>query len=807
MHGLMNDIRYAGRSLLRSPGFSLITILTLALGVGATTALFTVVSAVLWRPLNFPDSESVVGVCQRRANDVGAWCGASPPNSYDWNRLSNTLRDFGIARTEPLQFRTDRGTEIVNSGIATPGFIRSLGFRPALGRLFDESDLPPNEYRVVVLTHRYWVTNFGADSSIVGQTIQYTGEPYEVIGVLAPDVSPIILDYAMLWRPLPWDPRDEVNRSWYGFYSVARLEPGVSLDEAQREMSTIAAGLEEAFPTANEDVTVEVVPLRTHLVAGVRGQLQIFLGASVLVLLIAAVNVANLLLARATDRQKEFAVRASLGAGKGRLIRQLLTESLALSTLGAIVGFLLGQAALRWFVALAPPGIPRLDEVALGPDVVIGSAFLLIVTVVAFGLAPAWRATRVDLSTTLKPGGRWRGSGEGLGARATLVVTEVALAVTLLAGAGLLLRSFATAARWDPGFDPDDVGLVWLLASTTRHAESIELTPLYDRILDATRAIPGVTDVGMASAGPLFGGEEHGTFTIAGRLEPSLDERPLLRWFDLAPGYFRTIGLPIVRGRDLQLSDVRGGPAVALINEAAARRFFAGEDPIGQHIVDREPFDGIETSMEIVGIVQDVRPDDPNGVPEPEIYWSNRQRTRWATYLIFRSAVPPDRLHDTIRERIAAVDPTMSVGRFTTMETLMGSRLVRPRFQMLLLGIFALVALTLATVGTYGVVSYGVTSRTNEFGLRLSLGAVTSDIVRMVLGQGARLAGLGIVIGLAGAFALTGFMRGMLVGVTPRDPITFVAVAILLGSIVLLASYVPARRAARIDPMDAMRAE
>lgn len=807
MSRLSSDIRYAVRSFGRTPGFTLTTIVTLALGIGATTAIFTVVTTVLWRPLDFPDSDRAVAVCQQRPNNDPRFCGASPPNSRDWESMSAKLHDFGIARTSPLLLAGDEGTEIVNTAIATPGFIRTLGFRPYLGRLFDDTDLPPNQHRVIVLTYANWVTRFGADSSVLGRTIVFTGEPYEVIGVLAPDVDPAILDWVPIWRPLPWDPADETNRDWSGFYSIARLEPGATLDDARSEMTTIASQLERAHPVANEAVTVRLEPLREHLVQSVSTQLRIFLGASVLVLLIAAVNVANLLLARATNREKEFAVRASLGASKRRLMRQLLTESFVLSVMGAAAGVLLGQFALQAFVTLAPAGIPRLDEVSLGPDVVGISALLLFITVFAFGLAPSRRATRIDLVGSMKQGGRWSGGGGRLGARSGMIVAEVALAAMLLAGAGLLLRSFAAASRWDPGFDAENLGVVWLLASTTVYPESEQLVPLYDRVVAEVATIPGVSAAGTASAGPLFGGEEDGDFTVAGRPEPAPEDRPHLRWYDVGPDYFGTLRRPIIRGRNFAPTDVRGGPVVALINEAAAQRFFPGEDPLGQRLVDREPFDGNQVSMEIVGVVRDVNPYDPNGVAEPEIYWSNRQRTRWATFIVFRSVGPPEQLFDAVRRRIARVEPTMSVGRLSTIEGLMGDRLIRPRFQMLLLGVFAGIAVLLAVVGTYGVISYAVNSRTQEFGLRISLGAARRDIVALVLRQGATLAFIGLALGLAGALALTRLMQSMLVGVTPRDPMTFVGVALLVGTVVLTASYLPARRAARVDPLEAIRTE
>lgn len=807
MNGLWKDLQFAIRVAIRNPAFSLIAVGTLALGIGSTTAIFTVVNAVLWQPLNFPGSEKVVGVCQRSPGEPTGFCGASPPNSNDWERLSGTLNDFGVARNRSLLFRGPTGTEIVNGAIATPGFLRSLGLRPHLGRLFDEGDLPPNQHRVMVLTYDYWITQFGADSSLVGRSVSYDDESYEIVGVLSPQVEPAMLDWAKVWRPIPWSPDDETNRGWSGFYSIARLRDGATLEGAQSEMEGIAARLEEAHPVANENVSVQLLPLKQQLTRSVRSQLLIFLGAAVLVLLIAAVNVANLLLARAADRQKEFAVRSSLGAGVTRVMRQLLTESTVLCAAALIAGVALGHLVMQWLVALAPRGIPRLEEVSTGAEVLGLGVFLLLVTAFVFGLAPGWRAASVDLAEAMKQGGRWQGRTGSVGVRRALVVVEVALAVTLLIGAGLLLRSFNTAARWDPGFDAQNVGTIWMLASTTKYTESAQLPSLYDEVVESVEAIPGILSAGTASAGPLFGGEETGRFTIVGRPDPAAGERPRFRWFDVGPRYFPTLGRRVLRGRGLEETDTRGTPLVAVVNEAAVRRYFPSENPLGQRLVDREPWDGNEVTMEIVGVVSDVAPYDPNSEPEPEVYWSNRQRTRWATYLVYRSERDPRQYRETIKGRTAEVDPTMSLGSVSTFEELMRGRLIRPRFRMMLIGAFALVAVSLALVGIYGVISYGVSSRTQEFGVRMSLGAAGQDILRLVLREGALLGMIGIGAGLLGAAALTHLLRSMLVGVSPRDLTTFIVVTILLAGVVLLASYWPARRASQVDPMEAMRAE
>jgi putative ABC transport system permease protein len=456
-------------------------------------------------------------------------------------------------------------------------------------------------------------------------------------------------------------------------------------------------------------------------------------------------------------------------------------------------------------VALAPPGIPRLDEIGLDAQVVTFAVAVLAGTAIIFGLTPAVRATRLDVTTAMKEGSR--GGGSKRGGRTALVVSEVALALMLLTGAGLLMRSFATAARWHPGFEYENLATLWLLGSSTKYTSGRQVVRVFHDVVDAVEALPDVRAAGTASAGPLFGGREPGEFVIAGRPASAPDERPQARWFDIGPQYFRTLGLPVLRGRDFTAADDEGAPRVAIINEAMARRYWPDEDPLGQFVQPALGWTSDAAPMEIVGVVGDVTPFDPNVPAEAEIYWPNSQRPRLATYLVIRTTGAPEAAFEAVRARIQAVDPSMSVGRTATIEAMMGSQLVRPRFQMLLLGVFAAVALALATVGTYGVISYGVSGRTHEFGLRMSLGAHRRDSLRLVIAEGVRIGGVGVVVGLAGGLAVSRVMSSMLIGIAPRDVVTFVAAPVAMGLVVMLACYLPARRAAGIHPMVAMRTE
>ncbi len=792
------DLKYALRSLIRTPGLTVFVVITLALGIGANTAIFSVVRAVVLRPLPFPEPDRLMAICET-GESAGDYCGASPPNAEDWARRSRSFETIGIGRTWPFTFHGQEGTEGVQGGMVTPGFLRAFRLEPLLGRMLQDQDLGR---RVTVLGYGLWQSSFAADPGIVGQSLALDEESYTIVGVLPPEVRIPGLERARLWLPPTFDLSDEENRAWRGFNAVGRLRADATPRQARTEMSAIAARLAEQYAEANEGWGVDVVPLREEWVAGVSSTLWIFLGAVTLVLLIGCANVANLLLARSVERRRELAVRCSLGATRGRLVGLLLTESLVLAIAGGLFGTLIAHWAVAVFVALAPGGIPRLDQVSIDGSVLAFTLLLSIVTSALCGLVPALRAGRIDQTEALRQGrgaSLWRSA---LGVRGGLVVCEVALALVLLIGAGLLTRSFASAASWKGGFDHRNLLTLWLYSSQGKYPEGHQIAELYQRAVAELEALPGVMSVGTASSGPLFGWRESGEIATA---DGSEDQTWVTNWFDVGPQYFQTMGIRLVAGRHFTAADREGAARVAMVNQTMARRLWPEGSAIGKRVSRVTLEAGVP--MEVVGVVADVKPLAPNGEVEPEIYWPNLQIPRWATFMVVRTSSDPAGLAEPVRNRLLELDSELNLGRFATYERLISDRLVRPRFHMLLLGCFAAVALLLAVGGTYGVISYGVFSRRFEIGLRMAVGAGRRDILRLVVGQGLRLVIAGVGIGLAGALALTRVLTSMLYGVTATDPATFLAITGLLIAAALLASLLPARRAVGVDPALAMRRE
>jgi predicted permease len=797
---LVSDVRYALRALRGTPAFTLSALLILALGMGSAATIFTAVNAVLLRPLPYAEAERLVAVCETNP-EVARFCVASPPDVEDWAESAGTLESVGFARGWYFLLRAGGAAVGVDGGYATPGWFRALRVAPAIGRVFEPRDLAPGGARVAVLSHGLWAERFGSDVSVVGRLISLDGENYEVVGVLPPTFVAPELEQVRLWTPPPWDPRDETRRSWRGFQVVGRLAAGRTRPQAEAELVALQASLAREHPETNGEWGVRVVSLHERITGATRPALAVFSGAVGLLLLIACANLAHLMLVRASNRQREMAVRTAIGAGRGALLRQLLTESVVLATAGGVVGLLLASWASGGFVRLAPPGIPRLEQAHVDLAV-FGFTFLLaLLTAVVSGLAPALFATRVDLSRGLREG---MGAGKGRGGarvRRLLVSAEVALTLVLLVGAGLLARSFATLVRWDPGFDRSNVLAFSAFASTERYADNAAIGGLWPRVEASLAAIPGVTSVATVSAGPVFGGIEPGRFAIVG--DPPPAEAPSVRWYDASPGYFRTLGLPVRRGRDLQESDVAGSRPVAVINETFARSHFAGRDAVGQRV--RMLDSG--TEVEIVGVVADVPPFWAGRPTEPELWWSNRQYPRWGTFIIVRTGVDPGSVVRTLRERLDAIDPDLQTGAPVTLDDLVGQRLIAPRFNLTLVAFLALIALALAVAGVYGVLAYAVSLRRREIGIRMALGAARRDVVWRVLAEGASPVGAGIVLGLVGALALSHLLAGLLFGVAPRDPATLLATALLLGAVALAACALPALRASRLDPARVLREE
>jgi putative ABC transport system permease protein len=796
---LGSDLRVAARGLLRNPGFAWAAVLTLGLAIGGMTAMLTVANGVLFRPLPYPEADRLVALCERHPQ-VAGFCVASTPNVTDWARESRTLAAAGVARGWPMTLTQEGKNVPVQGGLASEGAFRALGISPVLGRSLEPADEREGNRKVALLSHRLWRTRFGGSPDIVGHTIRLEDSAYTVVGVMPAGFEVPLLEGVEIWTPLPFDPGAEDNRDWRGFHVYARLAAGASLRAAREELTGIQAQLGELYPAADRGWGVEIHPLQDQVVGHVRPALLAFLGATVLAVLIACLNVATLLLARWSSRGREIAVRAALGGGRAAILRLLLLESLLLGLAGSMLGMVIGPWATRAFLALAPQNVPRLDEVVIDP-VVFGVALL---AGVAFpllaGVAPALRSTRPDLAGSLRSAGTDGAGGREL-LRRGLVVMELALAVMLLVGAGLLGRSFLNLLGWSPGFEREHLVTMWSLLPPAKYPQQGDVRSAYRAIREELAAIPGVEAVSQVSAGPLFGGRETDGFRDPSR--PGMEPLPA-RWYDAGPEYFQTLGAAIRRGRGITSADRDGAPSVVVINEAFARRMWPGEDPIGKHLIDGED---AASSMEVIGVLADLPPFRAGEPAQPEVWWPFDQHTRWASYLMIRTTGEPGSVVRLAAGRLATRFPDAQLSRSQTLSELVQVRLVSPRFSLILVGAFAGIAVLIAAIGVFGVVNYMVTRRRREIGIRMALGAGIGQVIRGVMKEGIGLAVLGSLLGVGGAVAAGRLLVSMLAGVSPADPLTLMLVPAVLATVAALAALVPARRAARTDPLVVLRAE
>ena len=802
MDRLMMDLRYALRQMARAPGFTAAAVLVLALGIGTSTAIFGVVDNILLRPLDLPDSDRVVWLCEE--HEQTGCIPVTVPNATDWAERAESFEAIGVGRSWSHRLRQDGESVGVRSGLATPGLFRALGARTGRGRLLQEDDmLPEGDARSVVVSHGFWRTQLGGRPDAVGSTMLLDEEAYTVVGVLADGVEVPRLEWIDVWVPLHFAPGDEENRDWHGFRGYGRLADGVSVAEAEAELNRIQADLAQVHPDAVEGWTVRVRTVKDVIVGSARPLLLLFLGAVVVVLLIVSVNLASFLLARATNRARELAVRSALGADRSTLVGQLLAEAGLLGLLGGMAGVVAAVWLTDAFVALAPPGVPRIDEVGIDGRVLAFGLGITFLSALIFGLAPATRV-RSNLTETLKDGRSGTGDRRSARLRQALVVTELALALALVLSAGLLLRSFGTLVAWDPGFEIEELATFQLFPPNTRYPDDEALIGFYRDAGERLAAIPGVESVGSASAGPLFGGSD-GTvpFQVAGRPAVPLQDAPRARWYDVGAGYFPTLGVPILEGRNLAETDDLGSTPVVVINQALALRLWPDASPVGARL--RIP--DMEMEATVVGVVPSFRPFNPDEPPAPALYLSNRQMVRGATHFVLRTDGDPANVFPAVRQVVAGLDPEVEAVRLAPMESSLGRQLVGPRFNMLLVGLFALVALVLGATGVYGVIAYAVALRTREIGIRMALGADRRAVLRSVLGDGLRLVALGLAAGVVAAWVFTGLLRGVIVGVEATDPVAVLGTVLVLGATGLTAALVPALRAARTDPVEAMRAE
>ena len=805
---LLQDVRYGLRQLRRNPGFTLTAVLTLALGIGANTAIFSAVNSVLLRPLPYRDSDRLVAVFNHEKRMGEPRNPTSPFDFHQWQQ--NRVFEAMAAATpwEPVLTGYDRPDRL--DGLrASATLFQLLGAEAALGRTFREPDGEIGSHRVVVLGHNIWQRRFGSDRALVGRTLLLDSEPYTVIGVMPPGFRfpPFWAVDAEFWAPLTFTP-DERNRRARFLRAFARLKPGVTLAQARSEMDGIARRLEQEAPQSNKSVGVTVEPLQEPVVHGIRPVLVALLGAAGFVLLIGCANIANLLLARASVRSREFAVRMALGASRARLVPQLLTESLLLALLSGAAGLLLGVWLLGALRGMMAESLPRIVEVQLDWRVLAFAFAVSLLTAIATGLAPALQAGRGGLVDALKSGTR-QTSGGSSRLRGGLVVSEVALAVVLLAGAGLMLQSVWRLANLDPGFRREQVLTAEISFAGERYETVEQQFHLVNNVQQRISALPGVEAAALTNHLPIGGDVWRFQFVVDGQPLPPSDQMPLAVYRAATPGLFRALGIRLVRGRDFSATDTPGSEPVILVNETAARRYFGGEDPVGKRI----RLGGLDSKLPwltVVGVTSDVRQGALAEDVPPEMYLPYAQQlTEFYrnTTLVVHTRGETAPLEKAIQQVTWDLDANLPVTRIRTIEQILEGEVRLPRRQGLLIAAFAGVALLLAGIGLYGVVSYMVARRTQEIGVRMALGAQRGDILRLVVGQGMGLVTLGLSIGLAGAWMLTRWVEGLLFQVSPTDPATFAAVSVLLGLVALLACCMPARRAVRVDPMTALRQE
>ncbi|HEX3745231.1 MAG TPA: ABC transporter permease [Bryobacteraceae bacterium] len=805
LQNLSQDLRYGARGLLRTPAFSLLAILTLALGIGANTAIFSVVNAVLLNPLSYRDPGRLVTILHDGVAPV------APANYVDWRDQSRSFESMAAAEYWTPNLTGVDSPENLTGLHVTANLFPLLGIAPLMGRTFLPGEDRSGSEHEVVLSYRLWQRRFQGDPQVLGKPVLLNGEGYTVVGVMPAtfQFAPFWATHAELWAPIVFGDRID-SRGGNSLRIFGRLKPGVSLTAARAEMAAITGRLETQYPGTNRHVMVR--PLKENVVGKVETPLLIVMCGVGFVLLIACANVAHMLLARTSDRQREIAVRTALGAGRGRVMAQFLTENLLLAGLGAAAGLLLALWGVKGLVALSPAGIPRVDTVTLDVRAVL---FLLVVTLLTaglFGLAPAMQSSAANLSAALKEGGRGGSSGVARNRlRGFLVGSEFALAFILLVGAGLMIRSFFALQAVNPGFDPHHV--LSMVVSVAGSGESPEgpREVFYRDLLEHVRAVPGVQSAGAINHLPLVGDEWQWNFFVEGRPKPRPGEAPLAVYRIVMPGYFDAMRLPIVRGRAIAAGDDSREPGVVVINQAAAREYWPGVDPIGQRITIEN---GIR--LTIVGIAADARQSDWASQPQPETYLAALQNRAFlgggdshSSYItvVVRAAGDPAALAPAVKQTVWGLDRNLPISQVTTMDHAVADATAEPRFLTLLLAVFASVALLLAAVGIYGVMSYAVARRTHEIGIRISLGATRGDVLRMVVRQGMAQALAGALAGAGGALLLGRLMAGMLYGVRPNDLVTFGVVGVVLGTAALLAICVPARRATRIEPTVALRQE
>jgi putative ABC transport system permease protein len=809
MQSFWQDVRYGLRVLRRNSALSAVAVIALALGIGANSAIFSVVNAVLLRPLPYRDAERIIAV-QEISKD-GRRIQVTPANFLDWRAQNTVFEHLAAILTRTSNLAGAGEAERINLAMASANFFEVFGVRPQQGRLFVPEDEQAGHAPIVVISDALWQRRFGREE-LVGKPITLDGKSYTVAGIAPagfqyPDKTDAWLPPIRL-APSLNEQQDVTRVRGFGFLSaVGLLKPGVPLSQASSEMEAITARLREQYPETNNNRFNRVVSLHTHLVGDTSKVLWLLLGAVCFVLLIACANVANLLLARATSRQKEMAIRAALGASRIRVIRQLLTESSMLALVGGAFGLLLALWGIELMTKLLPKDFPRIESIHLDYAVLGFTLAVSLLTGIVFGLAPALHVSSIDIHESLKESSRGAsGGGRRNRLRNLLVISEVALCFVLLIGAGLLFRSFLELQSVNKGFTSERVLTMRLTPSGERFKEDAQYVSFYRQVLDRITAIGGVESAGLINMLPLGKGPTT-AIRVEGRPVTPPDQWPGVNYRSVSPDYFRALDIPIVQGRAFNERDNDSVPLVVIINQASAERDFAGENPLGKRINMGGSNNGKPIWFEIVGVVASVRNIELNTEPMPEIYTSYMQDPFGGMSYVIRTTVEPASLAAAVRQSVQEVDREQPVAEIRTMDTIVTDAVTQPRFNLVLLGIFGSIALILSAAGIYGVMSYSVTQRTPEIGIRMALGAQAADVLKMVVGQGMILVAIGIVVGLIASFALTRLMSSLLYGVSATDPMTFVGISVLLAGVALGACFVPALRAAKVDPTEALRYE
>ena len=799
---MLSDLRFAVRQLLKTPGFTAVTLLTLALGIGANTAIFSVVHGVLLRPLEYPRGDRLVVIKETKLPQYPEFS-VSPPNFLDWQKQTRSFTALAAYRNQTYNLTSDAEPKRLNGQRVTADYFSIYGVAPRLGRDFRPEEDSVAQGKVVILSHRLWQGQFGGTADVIGRTIQLNGDAYTILGVMPADFQPS--STTELWAPMAFkdDEKAGDNRGAHYINVVGRLKPGVSLAQAQSEMDVIAGQMAKQYPDTNKGWGIPVFQLTDYLVRDVKTVLWTLLGAVGCVLFIACANIANLLLARANGRMREISIRTALGAGRGRIVRQLLTESVVLSLVGGALGVLIAKWGLDALLVFAPANLPRAKEIGIDGGAMAFTLTLSIITGLVFGIVPAWLATGHNLNATLKEGTRGSTESGRRWFRSGLVVAEVALSLLLLTGAGLLVRSFLKLSAVSPGFEPANGTAVALALPGRKYDTPEKQRQFADRLLASLRNLPGTTAVGLTHVLPMQGNYVLG-FNIDGRPPIAQSDLPNTNYYAVTPGYFPAMGIRLIRGRLFTEQDNEKAPRVAIISETLARQQFPNEDPLGKRI---NITNGPDAWREIVGIVYDVKQYGVDRESTMQSYEPFAQVPFNNLTAVIRTSGDARALHNAIRAQVFAVDKDQPVSSIKPLESIVADSMAQQRFAMLLLTVFSAVALVIAAVGIYGVMAYSVSQRTSEIGIRMALGASPGSVLQLILRQGLGVIAAGLAVGLVSALFAGRLLESLLYQTTARDPLTLAAIAGLLALVALVACLIPARRATRVDPLVALRSE